>query len=117
MRLKPQIRAKLVKTAARLFNFQHAHIPFAKENLPVQIRKGDRIGIDKNKPTDARRSEIERSGRAEPACSDDKNGGAGKSILAVRAKLGKKHLLSVAIHDPGAQCKIISQPPCSHRFS
>ena len=68
----------------------------AVEHLPLQIRGIDDIEVHEAERADARRGEIERGGRAEPAHAYEQHARALELLLSLETDVGENEMPAVA---------------------
>ena len=66
------------------------------DDLALEVRLVDDVGVDDPERADARGGEVERRGRAEPAGADEEDARVEDALLAVLADLGDQQVTAVA---------------------
>ena len=66
------------------------------DDLALEVRVVDDVGIDDAERADARRREVERRGRAEPAGADQEHARVEQLLLPLLADLGDQDVARVA---------------------
>ena len=83
--------------AGEMERFGASDIKGTVENLPVEIRKFNRIGIDDTDRPHSGGGEIERLGGTEPSRSDDQNPSAEKLLLALHPHFAEDELPGITL--------------------
>ena len=73
------------------------------QDLPLEIGGSDHIRIDEPQPTDARRRQIERGGRAERAAADKQDGSVFQAQLPGLADRGDEQMSRVTEQFRGSE--------------
>src|SRR5207244_3324498 len=73
----------LTKTLGRGLHFWPAHVRGPVRDLPLQVRQVDGVEVDDPQLPHARRGEVHRDRRAEPACADAQHARVEELVLSV----------------------------------
>ena len=90
------VRIHRAQDAARGEDFLRADRLGAIEDLPLQVREVDLVGVGERQPADAGSGEIKGSGAAEAARPDDEDGCGAQLLLSFYPDLGEQDVPAVA---------------------
>ena len=89
------LSALIVSSAESTFG--HADAVGGVDDLALQVGDVDHVVVDDAERADARRGEVERGRRAEPAGAEQQHLGVEQLLLALGADLGQQQVAAVAL--------------------
>ena len=66
------------------------------QDLALQVGEIDRVAVRKHEGPDARRCQVHRSGRAQPASTDHQRAGIQQALLTLHAEFGQQNVPRIA---------------------